>query len=153
MTLHQSRRRVNQSAPSWLLTPSALPGTVVLTAPLGSLVPLGSPWSVVALPALWTSRPSAALRPSSSIWLLLPSGSALVLSRTAFVSVLRCRGYVLLSRSLMSSVLSALQLRLGLHQHGVTHRLGEDCQSSSWLLSPSSLPWACILAFLLGVPP
>lgn len=58
---------------SWappLFTP---PGTVVLLAPLGFLVPPDESWSVVALPTPWTSGPSAAPRPSTHS---TPLGSA-----------------------------------------------------------------------------
>lgn len=91
---------------------------------------------------------ASSLQPFGSIWLLLPSGSALVLSRTAFVSVLRCRGSVLLSRSLMSPVLSALQLHLGLHQHGLS--LGH---SSPWRSLPILIKAPLSIVSAVGLHP
>lgn len=58
-------RPVDHLAPPWLLAPLASPGAVVLTAPLGSLVPLAVPWSAFALPTPQTSGPLAAHRPST----------------------------------------------------------------------------------------
>lgn len=54
---------INLSAQSWLLFPSAPTGPVIPTAPPGFPIPPAQPSSFVALPSLWTSRPSSATPP------------------------------------------------------------------------------------------
>lgn len=51
--------------PPWPIDQSDPPGTIVLTAPLGSLIPLVPPWSDIALPALRTPGTLAVLHHST----------------------------------------------------------------------------------------
>lgn len=82
------RWHVDQSAPPWLLAPSAPHGSVVLTAPPG--LPRPSGYALDSCRSAWPSRPSAALCPSTP---LAPSGSTLVLSPTGYALVLWHPGF------------------------------------------------------------
>ncbi|XDV53244.1 hypothetical protein PO909_021801 [Leuciscus waleckii] len=99
------------------------PRLVDQSAPLGFLVPPASPWSVIALPAPWTSGPSAALRPSTPSapdstfpptppWSSVPPASPQSSGSTS--DVRRCGSSLV---STFISVVWSLWLRLGLHFH------------------------------------